>query len=365
MNLDDVTLVGANILIVDDTVPNLELLTAMLRQRGHEPRPALSGEIALAAARADPPDLVLLDVDMPVMDGYEVCARLKADPALKDIPVIFISALFTHAADKVKAFSLGAVDYITKPFQAEEVFARVDTHLRLRRLQVEMEEYSQGLEELVRRKVEELLEAQMATIFALAKLAEHRDDATGRHLDRVGAYCRLLATELRRMPPYRSMLTDQYIDNLERAAPLHDIGKVGIPDAILLKPGKLTTDECDAMKLHTTLGADTLRTVQVHYPGNAFLRLGIEVAQSHHERWDGTGYPQALAGETIPLSARIMAVADVYDAIRSERSYKPAGSREVAEAWILNARGTQFDAAVVDAFSACAGGFAALWTGGP
>ena len=361
MTSNDDSLVGASVLIVDDTVANLELLSELLRGRGHEPRPALSGEAALAAARAEPPDLVLLDVDMPGMDGYEVCARLKADAALKDIPVIFISALFTHTEDKVKAFSLGAVDYLTKPFQAQEVFARVDAHLRLRRLQQAQEEYAQSLEELVQMKVAELLDAQMATIYALAKLAERRDDDTGSHLDRTSAYCRLLADQLSCDPTYAPMLTERLIENVVQAAPLHDIGKVGIPDAILLKPGKLSEEEFELMKRHTTLGADTLWSVLVQYPGSGFLSSGIEIARSHHERWDGRGYPQGLAGEDIPVAARIVAVADVYDAVRSVRSYKPAMPHAAACEAILGGRGTQFDPAVADAFAARAGEFEALW----
>jgi len=403
---------------VDDAAANLELLSELLGARGYEPRPALSGEHALMAAQADPPDLVLLDVDMPGMNGYEVCRRLKADARLKDIPVIFVSAVFTHADDKVKAFSLGAVDYVIKPFQAEEVYARVETHLRLRRLQVEVEKHSHDLEDLVREKVEEIASAQMATIFALAKLAEYRDDDTGRHLERVGAYCRILAGDMRRDPRHAATMTEQYfddlsraaplydigkvaipdaillkpgkltaeefeemkrhttlgadtlriarsqtekyVDNLSLAAPLHDIGKVAIPDAILLKPGKLTTEEFEEMKRHTTLGADTLRSVHAEYPGNAFLRMGIEIAQSHHEKWDGSGYPQGLADEAIPLAARIMAVADVYDAVRSKRSYKPAMPHAAATEIILESSGTHLDPAVVDAFAARADEFEAV-----
>jgi putative two-component system response regulator len=357
----DATQAGAGILIVDDTVANLELLSELLRVRGYDPRPVLSGEAAFAAALADPPDLIMLDVDMPEQDGYEVCARFKQHDTLRTIPVIFVSAFFIQASDKVKAFSLGAVDYITKPFQAEEVFARVETHLRLRRLQQTAESYSRGLEGLVREKVEELVDAQMATIFALARLAEHRDDDTGRHLERVGAACRLLGGRLRRSGPTSDALNGEYVENLYHAAPLHDIGKVGIPDAILLKPGKLTVEEFEDMKRHTVLGADTLKEVQTQYPGNAFLKMGIQIAESHHERWDGRGYPVGLSGRDIPLPARILAVADVYDAVRSVRSYKPARTHADAHAVIVEGRGTQFDPWVVDVYAACEPEFEALW----
>jgi len=352
----------AGILVVDDAPANLELLSDMLRSRGYEPRPALSGAAALAAAQADPPDLVLLDVDMPGMNGYEVCRRLKADERLRAVPVIFVSAVFTQAEDKVKALSLGAVDYVTKPFQAEEVYARVATHLRLRGLQLEVEAHSRDLEDLVEQKVEEIASAQMATIFALAKLAEYRDDDTGRHLERVAAYCRLLAGEMRLTPRFAGVFTERFVEDLARAAPLHDIGKVGIPDAILLKPGKLTVEEFEVMKRHTTLGAETLRSVHAQYPGNVFLKLGIEIAQSHHEKWDGSGYPEGLAGEAIPVAARVVAVADVYDAVRSRRSYKPAMPHAAARDIILGSRGAHFDPAVVDAFAALADEFEAIRT---
>jgi putative two-component system response regulator len=350
----------AGILIVDDAPANLELLSDLLRGRGYEPRPSLSGAAALAAAQADPPDLILLDVDMPGMDGYEVCRRLKADERLRDIPVIFVSAVFTQTEDKVKALALGAVDYVSKPFQAEEVYARVATHLRLRGLQLEVEKHSRDLEDLVEQKVQEIVNAQMATIFALAKLAEYRDDDTGRHLERVAAYCRILAGELARAPAFATFLIPQYVENLSRAAPLHDIGKVGIPDAILLKPGKLDGAELEEMRRHTTLGAETLESVHAQYPGNDFLRIGIEIAKSHHEKWDGSGYPSGLAGRAIPLAARIVAVADVYDAVRSKRTYKPALPHEVARDIVLDSRGTHFDSAVVDAFVARADEFRAI-----
>jgi len=351
---------AASILIVDDAVANLELLSELLGARGYEPRPALSGAHALMAAQADPPDLVLLDVDMPDMDGYEVCQRFKADEQLQDIPVIFVSAIFTQAEDKVKALSLGAVDYVTKPFQAEEVYARVETHLRLRSLQVEVERHNRDLEGLVQEKVEEIGSAQAATIFALAKLAEYRDDDTGRHLERAAAYCRILAVEMAQTPRFAAVFTEQYADTLARAAPLHDIGKVAVPDAILLKPGKLSVVEFEQMKRHTTIGADTLRAVQAQYPGNAFLQMGIEIAESHHEKWDGSGYEQGLAGEAIPVAARIVAVADVYDAVRSRRSYKPALPHAAAREIILEGRGAHFDPAVVDAFAARDDEFAAV-----
>ena len=349
-----------NVLIVDDAPANLELLAEILRERGIEPRPVLSGKLAIMAAQADPPDLILLDINMPEMNGFEVYARLKEDAAFKDIPVIFITALM-EMADKLKAFSMGAVDYVTKPFQAEEVCARVETHLRLRKLQRDMATYNNHLEELVQEKIREISRSQMATIFALAKLAESRDSDTGQHLERVQALSRILACELRSMPPYSGIITDHYLENLYQAAPLHDIGKVGIPDAILLKPGKLSPAEFDEMKRHTGFGAETLKSVQAEYPGNSFIEMGIDIAQSHHEKFDGSGYPFGLKGEAIPLSASIVALADVYDAMRSKRPYKSALSHVEATDFITQSGGKHFNPHIVAAFIRRSGDFEALY----
>jgi putative two-component system response regulator len=342
-----------NILIVDDTPANLELLVDVLRKQGYEPRPVSSGRLAMAAAHTVPPDLILLDINMPDMNGFEMCLLLKSDETLKDIPVIFVTG-FIEPADKVKAFSMGAVDYVTKPFQIEEVCARVDTHLRLRRLQLEMERYNKHLEDLVQDKIMELTRSHMATIFALAKLAESRDGVTGRHLERVQILCRILTNELRSIPKYCATITGTYIETICHAVPLHDIGKVGIIDAILLKQGKLSSEEYAQIRFHTTIGAEILKSVQGEYPGNSLISMGIEIAQSHHEKYDGTGYPEGLSGNAIPLSARIMALTDVYDALRSKRPYKPSLSHSEAKDIIIKGSGTQFDPAIVDAFIRCA-----------
>jgi putative two-component system response regulator len=312
-----------DILVVDDTPANLTLLSRMLGERGYRVRPVPSGALALKAAASNPPDLVLLDISMPEMDGFEVCRLMKEDPRLRDVPIIFISAL-TETEGKVKAFRRGGVDYVTKPFQIEEVEARVETHLRLRNAQAEVARYNHYLEQLVDEKVREISESQLATIFAMVKLAESRDDETGMHIWRVREYCLALANALRELPELAGTLTDPFVRDLYNAAPLHDIGKVGIPDAILLKPGRHTPEEFEIMKTHATLGARTLLEVGEKYPKNSFVTMGAQIAASHHERWDGTGYPRGLAGDGIPLAAQIMSVADVYDALRTPRRYKPA-----------------------------------------
>lgn len=331
-----------SILIVDDTPENLKVLSGMLREKGYEVRPVLDGQQALQVIRNQPPDLVLLDINMPEMNGYEVCKALKKEEAFKNIPVIFISAL-SESIDKVKAFSVGGVDYVTKPFQFEEVNARVETHLRLNG-------FVNHLEKMVELKVKEISESQIATILAMARLAQSRDDSTGTHLERVRGYCRMIAQDLSEQPRYHNQINAHYIDLIEAASALHDIGKVGIPDGVLLKPGRLTPEEFDAIKLHTAIGSKTLEEVYQYYPQNEFIKMGIDIARWHHEKWDGTGYPDQLAGEDIPLSARIMALADVYDALKTERCYKKAIPHEECVAMILENVGTAFDPDLVEVF---------------
>ncbi|MDU2064602.1 MAG: response regulator [Sporomusaceae bacterium] len=332
------------ILIVDDMPANLELLASMLKDRGYQVRVAPSGALALRAMASHQPDLLLIDINMPEMNGYELCRQIKAKEKWRSIPVIFISAL-NETLDKIEAFQVGGVDYVTKPFQFAEVEARVATQLQLHR-------YQQGLERLVAEKVQEVVEAQMATIFALVKLAESRDDDTGCHLERVRHLCKLLAETLYENGAYQPELSQNFINNIYQASVLHDIGKVGILDYILLKPAPLSAEEFEVMKTHTTLGATTLRAVHDQYPQNEFIKMGILVAAGHHEKWDGSGYPCGLAGEAIPLASRIMALVDVYDALRSKRCYKEAFSAEKSRNIILAGKGTHFDPKLVDTFLA-------------
>jgi putative two-component system response regulator len=213
-----------------------------------------------------------------------------------------------------------------------------------------LQEYSDHLEELVQKQVREISTSQIATIFALVKLAESRDDDTGVHIERTSGYCRLIAQKLMDRPEYADIVNDDYIENIALASPLHDVGKVGIPDAILLKPGRLTPEEMEIMKTHANIGYETLASVQKQYLRNAFLKMGMEIARSHHEKWDGSGYPQRLSGEDIPLSARIMAVADVYDALRSKRVYKPGCPHAEAMEIVKRGSGSHFDPALVEIF---------------
>lgn len=344
-----------NIVVVDDAPENLRLLTTFLTRRGHTVRAFPEPKQAVAAIESEPPDLILLDVDMPGMTGYDVCRQLKRDPALAEIPIIFISGM-SGTQDVVKAFELGGVDYVTKPFQFAEVEARVRTHLQLREFQVQLRMHNDALQVLVGEKMEEVLRekerlsrAQLATIVAMSKLAEARDDDTGEHIERTREYCHALAKHLYSNGSHRDEIDEAFVDNIYRAAPLHDIGKVAIPDAILRKPGKLTAEEFEMMKHHAQLGADTLRQVSKQYPDNAFVNMGIAIAQSHHEKWDGSGYPGGLAGDAIPLCARIMAVADVYDALRTKRCYKEAFSHEKCREIMTKDAGSHFDPELIEA----------------
>lgn len=332
----------ARVLVVDDLAMNRELLTIMLETKGHEVIAAHCAQQAFARARELAPDIVLMDISMPDMDGIAACAELRTCPGCEQVPVIFISAL-SDSHDKVRAFDAGGVDYIAKPFQMDEVLARVDTHLSTSRTRRHLEHRNHRLEA-------RCAQANMATIFAMSKLAESRDDDTGKHLERVQIYCRMLAEELHRTGAFPDEIDAAYIENIYHASPLHDIGKVAIPDAILCKPGKLTEEERQTMQSHAARGAATLESVAALHPWNAFVVMGTRIARSHHERWDGNGYPDQRAGEAIPLCARIMAVADVYDALTTQRCYKAAFSHEESLSHIVAGRGSQFDPRVVDAF---------------
>ena len=341
---------SSSVLIVDDSPENLRLLTEVLKRGGLVPRPVTSGRLAIEAAVIDSPDLVLLDMSMPEMSGLDVCRWFKRDERLRNIPIIFISGL-QGTEDKIEAFRAGGIDYVSKPFQELEVLIRVKTHLRLRELQAEMSSHNAELERRVADEVKAISASQMATIFALAKLAEARDDDTGQHVERVRTFGKMLAEQMREMGLHAAYLTATFIENLYQTAALHDVGKVGIPDAILLKPGKLTTEEFVEMKKHCAIGAGTLATVLKRHPDNQFLRMGVDVARSHHEKWDGSGYPDNLKGAMIPLAARIVALADFYDALTSNRCYRPAISHEDTCRMIQESNGTHFDPDVVAAFS--------------
>jgi len=341
---------GRTILVVDDNPENLIVLGELLLGQ-HKVRTANSGERALFLARQRPlPDLILLDVMMPVMSGYEVLAQLRADPLTRDIPVIFVTAL-NAAEDEQRGIELGAVDYVTKPLHPAIVLARVNTHLELKAARDVLRRDNAKLELEIARRMHENQVVQDVTIHALARLAEMRDEETGRHIEHTQSTVRHLARLARSHPRFAAELNEHTIALISKSAPLHDIGKVGIPDQILRKPGKLDAAEWEIMKTHAQLGADALRhAVDDTHERAEFLDFAIEIARSHHERWDGSGYPDGLAGEAIPLAARLMAIADVFDALISRRVYKAPMPFGVTQALMAEQRGRHFDPDLLDIF---------------
>ncbi len=340
----------ATILVVDDTPDNLTLMSGLLRD-AYKVKVANSGEKALKVVQSgSPPDLVLLDIMMPGMDGYEVCRQLKADPATRHIPVIFLTAK-SEVEDEKMGLELGAVDYITKPISPPIVLARVASQLALKASADFLRDKADYLEAEVTSRTREVMAIQDVTILAMASLAETRDSDTGNHIRRTQYYVKALAEKLKTHPRFASFLTDQNIAMLFKSAPLHDIGKVGIPDRILLKPGKFEPDEFEIMKTHCALGRDAIQAAEDQLGMKVdFLTMAKEIAYGHQEKWDGGGYPQGLAGNEIPIPARLMAVADVYDALISRRVYKEGMPHDKAVQIIAASKGSHFDPDIADAF---------------
>ena len=349
-----------NILLVDDTPENLRFLSTSLSNEGYRVRAAPNGELALIMAQEEAPHLVLLDIDMPGMNGYQVCDQFKARVQLKEIPIIFLSALHDNQA-KVSAFRHGGVDYVTKPFRIEELLARISTHLELRDLRDELQGHNQALSKMVGEQFQEIYQAQLTTIFALIKLSESRDDDTGKHIDRVGSYAQQLTQAARLSTQFNCEIDDQFELDIYHASAMHDVGKVGISDSVLLKPSKLTAEEFEVIKSHTTIGFNTLQSIAQNYPRNHMISLGAEVAYCHHEKWDGKGYPRGLKRDDIPLCARIVAIADVYDALRSKRPYKAPFGHEETIKFLREGSGTHFDPYLIDVFETIENDFDDIW----
>ena len=341
------------ILIVDDMPENLSVLGELLHGAGYHVKVATNGLTALNLANQQPrPSLILLDVMMPEMDGHEVLRQLRSNINTREIPVIFLTAMNSDE-DEERAFGEGIADYITKPLKPALALARVRSQLLVRQARRWLQDQNLALEAEVKRRMQENDLIQAVSIRALAHLAETRDNETGAHIQRTQSYIRLLATRLTDHPRFATTLNNKYIEVLSRSAPLHDIGKVGIPDHILLKPEKLTPDEWVIMKTHTTIGSDAIALAERDIDTSVeFLRQAKEIARSHHERWDGTGYPDGLAGDTIPLSARLMAIADVFDALISKRVYKPAITFSEVYRIMQEGRDKHFDPDIIDNFLA-------------
>lgn len=318
------------VLVVDDVPENIDVLTGVLRDE-YRVRAATNGPTALSLARRSPPDLILLDIMMPGMDGYEVCRQLKSDLLTCKVPVIFVTAMGDEE-DESRGFDVGCVDYITKPISPPIVRHRVKTHLALY-------DQNRALEARVQERTVELDHTRLQVIHRLGRAAEYRDNETGLHVIRMSHYAYAIAVA--------AGLGSEQAELLLNAAPMHDVGKIGIPDGILIKPAKLSVDEWTIMRRHCEYGAAIIGD----YPHPLF-QASRQIAMTHHEKWNGEGYPQGLAGEDIPVFGRIVALADVFDALTSERPYKPAWSVEDSLEWIRAQRGAHFDPALVDVFFA-------------
>ena len=351
---------SATVLVVDDTPDNLMLIADLLRNR-YRVKAANSGEKALRLLQGDAlPDLILLDIMMPGLSGYDVAKQLKRAPRTRNIPIIFLTAM-AAAEDEIRGLGLGAADYITKPIIPPVLLARVETQIKVKAAADFLRDQNDFLEQEVQRRTREVTAIQDVTIHAMASLAETRDNETGNHIRRTQHYVKLMAELLREHPRFGHFLDEETIKLLFKSAPLHDIGKIGIPDRILLKPGRYTAEEFEIMKTHTTLGRDAIQHAEDQLGITVdVLQLAKEIAYSHQEKWDGSGYPQGLAGDDIPISARLMALADVYDALISRRVYKPGMPHAQAVEIIREGRGAHFDPDICDAFLAHSERFLAI-----
>ena len=343
------------ILVVDDCEVNREILLELLADEYHVVA-VPSGEEALRVLPETAPDIVLLDIMMPGLDGYETCRQIKSGPMGPFTQVILVSGK-SQTQERLQGYAAGADDYIVKPFDHDELCAKLRIHARLKKmgervwtLNAQLQKLNHELEKIVEQRTAELLETRDLVIFSLAKLAESRDPDTGEHLERMRWYSRLIAEEYVATYSGKDSLPQNFPDQVFRSAPLHDIGKVGIPDAILLKPGRLTPEEFEIMKQHTIIGYEALREACEKSHSGCFLELAAEIARSHHEHYNGKGYPDGLVGDQIPLSARIVTVADVFDALTTPRVYKQAWPPDRARAVIEREAGNQFDPNVVAAF---------------
>ncbi len=326
----------ADVLVVDDDPGVQHMMRRILSRSGYNVHIADGGKEALDKIAADFPDLIMLDLSMPMLDGFEVATYLKSNPKTREIPVILITGL-ASSQNHVKAMDLGVNDFLSKTAEPEEILARIRSHLKIKQLNDQLNDYRAFLERMVALKTAQLKDASIEIIWRLSAASEYRDNETGEHIKRMSHYAAAIARQMG--------LKKKAVETLLFAAPMHDIGKIGIPDSILLKPGKLNGQEWEIMKSHTTIGAEILAGSNV-----GLVIMGRVIALTHHEKWDGSGYPQGLKGRKIPLVGRIVAIADVFDALTSKRPYKEAFSVKQSNRIIYKGRGSHFDPEVVDAF---------------
>ena len=346
------------ILIVDDERFYINVLVDLLKA-DYKLYIAKSGEQALKRLSDNQADLILLDIMMPDMDGYQTCLKIKQHADWKNIPIIFLTGK-TDSDSEAKAFDYGAVDFISKPITPATVKARIKTHMMLLHTRQALESQNQVLEVKVRERTHEIELTQDAAIYSLSMLAEARDQETGEHILRTQHFVKALAVKLQSHPKFQDELDDKTIEAIFKSAPLHDIGKIAVPDYILKKPGKLTPEEELEMRKHTIYGGDAIRDAEKRSGSTSFLRFAREIAYYHQEKWDGSGYPDGLKGEQIPVCARLMAVADVYDALVNKRVYKAAFSHNEAVNYITQQKGKHFDPDMVDAFIQISAEFEAI-----
>lgn len=352
---EDFEIFISKVLIIDNCLPDTELLQEAIGKL-YDISIAKCAKTAFKIIDKKNPDLIILDIALPGMNGFEICRHLKSKKSTKHIPVIFLTTL-NEAENKTKGFSLGAVDYITKPFEISEIKARINIHLSIGHAKHKLQNKNSLLKQKIQKKTAQLLSTQEFTIEALASLAEYRDPETGGHIKRTKEYMKLLAMELKKKDKYKNLLNGTMIKRIYKSAPLHDIGKVAIPDSILLKEGPLTHEEFEEMKLHTVYGRDALINAELKLGRKSFLSTAKEIAYTHQEKWDGSGYPQGIKGKNIPLSGRMMAIADVYDALISKRPYKPPYPHDKAIDLIKQLKGIHFDPDIADTFLSINNGF--------
>src|SRR5574344_67367 len=337
------------VLIIDDNELNLKILGLILKKAKYNVDTIVNPKYALDEIVANPPDIILLDISMPEIDGFKLCSLIKHNEKVHNIPVIFLTM---HSSPEfiVRGFEYGAVDYITKPYNAEEIKVRLATHLKIQELQNKLYEITKLLEQKVHEQVIKISDTQMEMIYSLAKLAQSRESGSKQKIERIRRYCYILVNSLQKNPKYSELIDEKFVKNIFSASPLYDIGKVGIPDRVLLYTEKYSEEDFEIMKKHTLIGYDTLNEVLQKFGDNKFIEMGAQIARSHHEHWDGTGYPDMLKGEEIPLSARIISILDTYDALTTQRNYKKIISHQEALDIIKSEAGKQFDSNIVEEF---------------
>lgn len=339
-----------NILVVDDVNFNLTILTEIIHNSGYIARPVTSARQAVGAIEALLPDLILMDISMPEIDGYVFCSMLKKSTKTRDIPVIFISVLNTEQ-DRMKGYQAGAVDFIVKPFEAEELILRINTHLKMYKTQQELEVYNKKMNKIINDQIRKIYDEQKNLLYGLAKLTSRRYPGKLKHMDQIGKNSRILTLGLQLSPQYHDQITNTFVDAIEIAAPIHDLGKIAISDKVLFKQGELNEEECEILKTHTMIGAEILEEIYSLNDNNELLRMAMDVVKYHHENWDGTGYPNGLKGTNIPLSARIVGVIHSYNTFCSASFSQEAYRHERSVEMMNEGAGSLYDPDIISVFN--------------